>query len=210
MQPRHTRETVIPVWPSLRYCIQRLLVGVGRLPASRPRRHIRRWMYSTCIFCHSALEANGSIEHFPVGRRLAFDPERGRLWVICRRCRQWNLSPAEERWEAIEECERAYRDTKLRVSTDQIGLARLASGVELVRIGRPQRPEFAAWRYGDQLGQRRRSALIKTGVGLGALGALVVGGVAAGVGIGSFGWIIGQLGERIVSGSPERIVARLQ
>ena len=166
-------------------------------------------MYSTCIFCHAALEANDAIEHFPVGRRLAFDPERGRLWVVCRKCRQWNLTPTEERWEAIEECERFYRDTKLRVSTDQIGLARLASGVELVRIGRPERPEFAAWRYGDQLGRRRRTAMIRAGIGLGALGALVIGGAAAGVGIGSFGWIIGQMGERAVSGSPDRIVARL-
>jgi hypothetical protein len=166
-------------------------------------------MYSTCIFCHAALEANDTIEHFPVGRRLAFDAERGRLWVICRRCRQWNLTPTEERWEAIEECERFYRDTRVRVSTDQIGLARLPSGVELVRIGRPQRPEFAAWRYGDQLGRRRRAALVKVGIGLGALGAVVVGGVAAGVGIGSFGWLIGQMGERIVKGSPERVVARL-
>jgi hypothetical protein len=166
-------------------------------------------MYSTCIFCHAALEANDTIEHFSVGRRLAFDPERGRLWVICRRCRQWNLTPTEERWEAIEECERFYRDTRLRVSTDQIGLARLSSGLELVRIGRPQRPEFAAWRYGDQLGRRRRAALVKVGVGLGALGAVVVGGAAAGIGIGSFGWLIGQMGERIVKGSPERVVARL-
>jgi hypothetical protein len=166
-------------------------------------------MYSTCIFCHAALEANDTIEHFPVGRRLAFDPERGRLWVICRRCRQWNLTPTEERWEALEECERFYRDTRLRVSTDQIGLARLASGVELVRIGRPERPEFAAWRYGDQLGRRRRSAFLKVGVGLGALGAVVVGGAVAGIGIGSFGWIIGQAGERIVGGSPNRIVARV-
>jgi hypothetical protein len=166
-------------------------------------------MYSTCIFCHSALEANDAIEHFPVGRRLAFDAERGRLWVVCRKCRQWNLTPTEERWEAIEECERFYRDTKLRVSTDQIGLARLASGVELVRIGRPERPEFAAWRYGDQLGQRRRTAFIRAGIGLGALGALVVGGTVAGVGIGSFGWLIGQMGERIVTGSPERVVAKL-
>jgi hypothetical protein len=166
-------------------------------------------MYSTCIFCHSALEGNDTIEHFPVGRRLAFDPERGRLWVVCRRCRQWNLTPTEERWEAIEECERFYRDTRLRVSTDQIGLARLASGLELVRIGRPERPEFAAWRYGDQLGRRRRTALIRVGIGLGALGAVVVGGAAAGVGIGGFGWLIGQMGERIVKGSPERVVARL-
>src|SRR5215217_2385084 len=166
-------------------------------------------MYSTCIFCHAALEANDAIEHFPVGRRLAFDPERGRLWVVCRKCRQWNLTPTEERWEAIEECERFYRDTKLRVSTDQIGLARLPSGVELVRIGRPERPEFAAWRYGDQLGRRRRTAMMRAGIGLGALGALVIGGAAAGFGIGGFGWIIGQVGERIVKGSPERVVARL-
>jgi len=166
-------------------------------------------MYSTCIFCHAALEANDSIEHFPIGRRLAFDSARGRLWVVCRRCRQWNLTPTEERWEAIEECERFYRDTRLRVSTDQIGLARLASGLELVRIGKPERPEFAAWRYGDQLGRRRRSAMLKAGVGLGALGALVAGGAVAGVGIGAFGWIIGQVGERIVKGSPDRIVARL-
>src|SRR5688572_21517880 len=166
-------------------------------------------MYSTCIFCHSALEANDAIEHFPVGRRLAFDSARGRLWVICRRCRQWNLTPTEERWEAIEECERFYRETRLRVSTDHIGLARLPSGVELVRIGRPERPEFAAWRYGDQLGRRRRAAIIKAGIGLGALGALVAGGAAAGVGIGAFGWLIGQAGERIVKGSPERVVARL-
>ena len=166
-------------------------------------------MYSTCIFCHSALEGNDTIEHFPVGRRLAFDPERGRLWVVCRRCRQWNLTPTEERWEAIEECERFYRDTRLRVSTDQIGLARLASGLELVRIGRPERPEFAAWRYGDQLGRRRRTALIRVGIGLGALGAVVAGGAVAGVGIGGFGWLIGQMGERIVKGSPERVVARL-
>ena len=73
----------------------------------------------------------------------------------------------------------------------------------------PNDPEFAAWRYGDQLGRRRRTALIRVGIGLGALGAVVAGGAVAGVGIGGFGWLIGQMGERIVKGSPERVVARL-
>src|SRR5512140_1918048 len=104
-------------------------------------------MYSTCIFCHSHLGANDSIEHFPVGRRLAFDAAKGRLWVVCRRCERWNLTPLEERWEAIEQCERLFRGTKLRVSTDNVGLARTADRLELVRIGSPQRPEMAAWRY---------------------------------------------------------------
>ena len=166
-------------------------------------------MYSTCIFCHQTLGANEEIERFPVGRRLAFDAERGRLWVVCRKCERWNLSPLEERWEAIEECERRFRDTRLRVSTDNVGLARLPDGLELVRIGRPQRPELAAWRYGDQFGRRRRRNLIRAGVGLGAVGVVVAGGVAAGVGIGGFGWYLVQLTQLAVKGSPNKVVARL-
>ena len=115
-------------------------------------------MYSTCLFCHSALGANETLERFPVGRRLAFDAAKGRLWVVCLECRRWNLTPVEERWEVIEDCERLYRGTTVRVSTEQIGLARLRDGLELVRIGKPIYPEFAAWRYGSQFLERRRRA----------------------------------------------------
>lgn len=111
-------------------------------------------MYSTCINCHAPLGANEMLERFPVGRKLAFDAAKGRLWVVCRACRQWNLSPLEERWEAIEEGEKLYRDTRLRASTDNVGLARLKDGTELIRIGVPQRPEFAAWRYGERFTRR--------------------------------------------------------
>jgi hypothetical protein len=126
-------------------------------------------MYSTCTFCHAPLGANQSLEHFPVGRRLAFDGKRGRLWVVCAVCRQWNLSPFETRWEAIEDAERAYRGTRLRAATGQIGLARLADGTELIRIGEPLRPEFAAWRYGERFLQRWRIS--------GRVGALAGGAV---------------------------------
>ncbi len=120
-------------------------------------------MFSTCLFCHASLGANDSLESFPVGKRLAFDAERGRLWVVCTKCTRWNLTPLEERWEAIEQCERAYRGTRARVSTDNIALARLRDGTYLVRIGRPLLPEFAAWRYGEQLGvRRRRNFLMRT------------------------------------------------
>lgn len=111
-------------------------------------------MYATCTFCHAPLGRNEALDHFPVGRRLAFDQARGRLWVVCGACLQWNLSPLETRWEAIEEAERAYRDTRLRAATDQIGLARLRDGTDLIRIGQPLRPEFAAWRYGGRFAQR--------------------------------------------------------
>jgi hypothetical protein len=114
-------------------------------------------MYSTCLHCHGALGRNEDIESFPVGRRLAFDAAKGRLWVICPACKRWNLSALEERWEAVEWCEREYRATTTRVATSEIGLARLKSGMEIVRIGKPMRPEFAAWRYGRQLHARRRA-----------------------------------------------------
>jgi hypothetical protein len=120
-------------------------------------------MYSTCLFCHRPLGTNESIEHFPVGRRLAFDGRNGRLWVICRTCTRWNLSALEERWEAMEECDRLFRETKLRVSTTNIGLARLSEGLELVRIGSPQRPEMAAWRYGEQFGRRWKRSWVLGG-----------------------------------------------
>src|SRR4051812_42061995 len=134
-------------------------------------------MYSTCIHCHGDLDANQALEAFPVGRRLAFDPAKGRLWVVCPHCARWNLSPLEERWEAIEQCERRFRDAKLRVHTDEIGMARLREGLDLIRVGRPRRPEFAAWRYGDQLGTRMRRSLV--GLGMGSAGGGAGGGSAA-------------------------------
>jgi hypothetical protein len=151
-------------------------------------------LYSTCLFCNASLGHNEAIEHFPVGRRLAFDAAKGRLWVVCRACERWNLTPLEERWEAIEECERAFRETRLRVSTDEIGLARLREGLELVRIGAPQRPEMAAWRYGDQFGRRRRKTLL---VG-GGIAAVAVGWVVAGPVLGIVGGVSPLLVDELV------------
>jgi hypothetical protein len=166
-------------------------------------------MYSTCIFCNQSLGANSVLESFSVGRRVAFDAAKGRLWVVCRKCERWNLTPLEERWEAVEEAERLYADTRKRVATEQIGLARLADGTELVRIGAPLRPEFAAWRYGDQFGRRRRRQILLAGAGVTALGGLAIGGAALGVSIGGFGWVIAQLGRAAVQGGDETIVARV-
>jgi hypothetical protein len=133
-------------------------------------------MYRTCIYCNRKLGANAAIERFPVGRRLAFDQRNGRLWVICEACRRWNLSPLEERWEAIDECERWYHSTARRFSTDNIGLACLPNGLELVRIGRPRRREFAAWRYGREFLRRRVRSLIAAGSKLVVSAAGIIAG----------------------------------
>lgn len=144
------------------------------------------------MFCKASLGANEVVEAFPVGRRLAFDAARGRLWVVCRSCQRWNLTPLEERWEAVEACEKLFGATRVRTSSENIGLARHAEGLELVRIGKPLRPEFAAWRYGDQFGRRRRRAIVySTGLVAAAAGGWVL--------MGTVGGIAGALGTNIVT-----------
>ncbi|MEX2179051.1 MAG: hypothetical protein WD801_10095 [Gemmatimonadaceae bacterium] len=148
-------------------------------------------MYSTCLFCNRDLGSNEVIEHFPVGRRLAFDATKGRLWVVCRQCERWNLTPLEERWEAIEEAERVFTGTRLRATTDNIGLARLPEGLELIRIGAALRPEMASWRYGDQFGRRRRKQMLLAAAGTSIITAGVILGPVTGLVAGG-GWMTWQ------------------
>ena len=126
---------------------------------------------------------NEVLESFPEGRRIAFDPAKGRLWVICQRCDRWSLAPLEERFEIVERCEGRFRNARARVSTDNIGLARIASDLDLVRVGPALRPELAAWRYGPKLRRRRveMTALI------GASTAVAIGAGVGGVWQGAFG-----------------------
>ena len=147
-------------------------------------------MYAHCLFCTSALGHNESIEHFPVGRRLAYDPVKGRLWVICRTCEQWNLTPLEVRWEAIEQAESLYRQSRLRIATENIGLAQLSEGLELVRIGTPPKLELAGWRYGDQFGRRRRKYFARTGIGMVIAGLPMLGWMGAAVSLAGSGLVL--------------------
>ncbi len=139
-------------------------------------------MYSHCLSCNASLGTNDVIEEFPIGRRLAFDPARGRLWAICRSCDRWNLVPIEERWEAVEACERLFRSTRLRYSTANIGLAEVSPGLGLVRIGSPLKPEMAAWRYGRYL-QQWLPAAADLGSQFGRIADRVVGAAAARFGL---------------------------
>ena len=150
-------------------------------------------MYRSCIFCSADLKANDALERFPVGRSIAFDSAKGRLWAVCPKCARWNLAPLEERWEAIEDAERLFRDTRTRVQRESIGLARLPDGTRLVRVGPALPGELAAWRYGGQLISRKRRYLL-TGLGVaGASAAALAGAMAVGVGIGAWAgyrWIV--------------------
>lgn len=113
----------------------------------------------------------------PIGRRLAYDARRGRLWIVCTRCQEWSLTPLEERWEAIEECERLFSSATVhvasRVPSSTICLAQCGD-VELLRIGDAPRDEIANARYGPRL--LRRQALRRK--------LATIGGIAAGAVVG--------------------------
>ena len=113
-------------------------------------------MYATCLFCNGDLGRNETIEHFPVGRRLAFDAAKGGCgWCaasasdgISRRSRSGGR---RSRSASARSAARASASPPTRSVSHA-----LTEGLELVRIGEPLRPEIAAWRYGDQFGRRRR------------------------------------------------------
>ena len=163
-------------------------------------------MYATCIQCQSALGRNELLESLPVGRRIAFDEAAGRLWVVCKACSRWNLVPFESRYEAIEASERLFRESRLRMSTGQIGIAKTREGTELVRIGTPLRPEMAAWRYAGSLAKRRlRFALTTAPVTIGL--AAVVKNVPMLMSLAGPG-ALGLLGLTMVSGLAVRYTNR--
>src|SRR5256714_14768258 len=145
-------------------------------------------MFRTCAFCNGKLDGDGGPTDLGVGRRLAFDEGKGRLWVICPRCSRWNLAPLDDRLERIEALARAAGDGRVAAATDQVALIRWR-GYDLVRVGKPRRLELATWRYGERLRARRREQLkFVVPVTVAALGLAVAVNVAAGGSGGGFGW----------------------
>lgn len=137
-------------------------------------------MYTRCLVCSTPFEPNEALAHAPLGRRLAFDPVRGRLWAICRTCKRWSLAPLEDRWEALEELERLTRDrARLLSQTENIALLRTGN-LDIVRVGKANLTEEAWWRYGRELTSRRQRYKQLSLAGTVAAGAAMVGGLAAG------------------------------
>jgi len=137
-------------------------------------------MFKRCLVCHSPFPANDSLEFFPTGHRLAYDPSRGRLWAICTDCKRWSLAPIEERWEALEELEKMVRDKgRLLSQTDNISLIR-AENLQIVRVGQAKLREQAWWRYGKELTQRRQKFKTLSTAGAIGVGAAIWGGMASG------------------------------
>ncbi len=152
-------------------------------------------MYRTCAFCNAALRGDGGPSGLGVGRRLAFDEARGRLWVICQGCGRWNLTPLDDRLERIEAVARAARQGRVLAATGQVALLRWQT-YDLVRVGQPPRVELAGWRYGERLRARERErARVVVPLTFAAVGLALAANVAAGGSFGFFVWNFARVAD---------------
>src|SRR6266581_2757397 len=157
-------------------------------------------MYRTCAFCNGTFDGEGGPSGLGVGRRLAFDEWKGRLWVICQRCSRWNLAPLDDRLERIEALARAARDGRVAAATEQVALIRWGD-YDFVRVGKPARVEFAMWRYGERLKARRREQLkFVVPLTIATVGLAVAVNVAAGGSVGVFVWNVPNIARSIYTG----------
>lgn len=118
-------------------------------------------MFATCLFCDASFGRNSVLEHLPTGRRFAYDPAKGRVWVVCRACDRWNLTPLDDRLEVMEEMESIVTTSVAApASTPRVSLVR-RGGIELIRLGVTDAVEIAAWRYGSRLHHRRRDLVLQ-------------------------------------------------
>src|SRR5207249_1616867 len=157
-------------------------------------------MYRTCAFCNGKLDGDGGPSGLGVGRRLAFDEWKGRLWVICPKCTRWNLAPLDERLEHVEALARAAGEGRVAAATEQVALIRWR-GYDLVRVGRPPRLEFATWRYDERLKARQREQLkFVVPLTVATVGLAVAVNVAAGGSVGVFVWNMPNIARAMYTG----------
>jgi hypothetical protein len=151
-------------------------------------------MYRTCAFCNAALRGDGGPSGLGVGRRLAFDEWRSRLWVVCPACARWNLAPLDDRLDRIEAVARAARDGHVVAASTHVALIRWQK-YDLIRVGQPPR-ELAGWRYGERLKARERErARVVVPLTLAAVGLGIAANVAVGGSFGVFIWNFGRVAD---------------
>lgn len=146
-------------------------------------------MFHTCAFCSGALGGDGGASGLGVGRRFAFDGWKSRVWVICQRCGRWNLTPVEDRLDAVAALDRMAAAGRVAATTAQVALVR-AGAYDVVRVGKPPRLEIAGWRYGERIKARERERLkVVVPVTLAFVGITIATNIAAG---GTTAWMFGQ------------------
>lgn len=154
----------------------------------------------TCIECRRPFRPNRQLATLPIGRRIAFDPERGHVWRICQGCGAWNLLGREESELGLAEL-RHRSGGGTGVADHGVAITTLGADLELLRLG--TKSELAAGALA--LGERRRALLhigtTATVIPLALLTVLVVGTM---VGWLSISWRLA--GQLLAWGSAARLL----
>ena len=139
-------------------------------------------MYSTCLFCTKDSSApTTSWRPCPSAGASRLMWPRGGCGSCADHCAKWNLVPFDSRLETIDACERLFRGTTMRYSTENIGL---------FCASRRGLSWSASARHND-LSLRDGATATRSGVG-GDRNLLIAGGVAAaGIAVVSGGLALG-------------------
>jgi hypothetical protein len=136
-----------------------------------------------CLFCHSPFSDGWRFGGLPPAWRIAFDPGRGRIWVVCDSCYRWNLWPPEDQAGALSALDRVAADRgEILARTENITLLAVGEMI-LIRVGDATLHERAWWRYGREV-LTREKAYRSTGARLSAYAYTALAAVAESVGLG--------------------------
>jgi hypothetical protein len=136
-----------------------------------------------CLFCHTPFSEGWRFGGLPPAWRIAFDPGRERIWVVCDSCYRWNLWPPEEQGGALAALDRVARSRgEILVRTENITLMVVGEMV-LIRVGNATLQERAWWRYGREVLVRERS-FRSAGARISAYAYGALAAVAESVGLG--------------------------
>lgn len=137
---------------------------------------------SRCFSCERPFSGPTTAHGLPSRGWVAYDIDTTHLWVICERCRSWNLVDQSERFDTVDRLEWECQARGVRLGESRnVQLIQLADRL-VVRIGSADLPERASWRYGHALRRRRaRFTSPFTVAGAAAYGALSYLGESVGL-----------------------------
>ncbi|HPF62714.1 MAG TPA: hypothetical protein PLI93_11710 [Gemmatimonadales bacterium] len=132
----------------------------------------------TCVACGRPFPANGTLAALPDGRRIAFDPEHGRVWRICTHCREWNLLGQEAAARALPEVI-AQHAGSAGPGRQGVSIARAGTNLEILRLGDQASLVADALAVSERHGELRRAGNVAAMV-FGGLVLLLIGFFVAG------------------------------
>lgn len=118
----------------------------------------------TCLFCQAPFKPNRVLASIPEARRIAFDPDNGRVWRICDQCHEWNLLGPEAASDALPELRARFQAGDQGTVADDFVVAEVHDTLVLWQLGNvgsvSQEALFTKRRARELLRQHRNQVLV--------------------------------------------------